>query len=60
MHRKRADAVFLILTRLSFPVQSLVALPSHFPDGGAGLTDRDPSLSFPLGWGFPVGGLEIA
>jgi hypothetical protein len=22
---------------------------------GPGLTDRDPSLSFPLGWGFPVG-----
>jgi hypothetical protein len=35
IHWGRPDAVFLILTKLSFPVQSLVALPSHFPDGGA-------------------------
>jgi hypothetical protein len=29
-----------------------VALLSHFPDGRA---YRDPSLSLPLGWGFPFG-----
>jgi hypothetical protein len=41
-----------ILTKLSFSVDLTAALSSHFPDGRA--LYRDPSLSFPLGWGFPL------
>jgi hypothetical protein len=52
------DAVFSVLTKLSFSIQSLVALPSHFPDGGGSVPGPQPFL--PVRLGFPVWPPQLA